>query len=113
MGAAQCRGLFWTVLAGERRASCRASVIVETLQLHLQTCPGRALSPVERRRRRCLPPLTSLLPAAHAGAIHTMSSRVLTILACFSLGFGVFWLNSTGYLPPVVSQVSVVGAVLQ
>lgn len=35
-----------------------------------------------------------------------MGNRIVTIIACFALGFGVFWLNGTGFIPPVVSQVS-------
>ena len=56
------------------------------------------------------PPLTPLPATARCPLCRqpsvAMSSRTLTIAACFFLGFGVFWLNSTGYLPPAVSQVS-------
>ncbi|PRW58493.1 type VI secretion [Chlorella sorokiniana] len=41
-----------------------------------------------------------------------MANRVLTIIACFFLGFGVFWLNGTGFIPPVVSQILMVMWVL-
>lgn len=39
-------------------------------------------------------------------------ARGTTILSCFFLGFGAFWLILKGFVPPIVGQIVMVGWVL-